>query len=234
MDTFAALVARDRRSDAPACRVGTGSHVYDYRRFCTTAWKVGNFLTHRGVRGGATVGVVADPNPKALLTILGAGLLGARSWLSPPREFEGRAIVAPGAAVREYDLPVGGQPIAFGETPDDHDVTDWETEVWSENPTMPPERPPAETVAVTDGGVECTQSELLTAAANVVAAGRITDADTVVLRASLADPRGVAAALAPLAAGAELVFPGDEVVGDVGIGADAPEERVVDLAAATP
>ncbi len=235
METVGALLDRERRSDAAACRVGTSSHVYDYRRFCTTAWKVGNFLRGRGVRAGVTVGVAADPNPKALLSVLGAGLLGATVRLDPSRAFDGRAVVAPLARIDSYDLPAGAQRVAYGDDPDDPALDHWETGVWSENPTMPPEAPGPEGAFLVDEASTVSQGAVLRAAADVATRGELTAATTACLRARPDDARAVAGALAPLTVGAELLFPGDDATGDVAVvdvadgETDVPESRRVAL-----
>jgi hypothetical protein len=230
MESVADLVARDRRSDAPACRVGASSHVYDYRRFCTTAWKAGNVLRHWGVREGVNVGVVPVPNPKAVLSVLGASLLGATVHLDPPGSFDGRAIVAPVDEIGGFDLPTGGQYVAFGGEPDDPAVEHWEQEVWSENPVLPPEAPGPDAPLLVDGDDTWTHGDVVGAAAELADDHDLDGGTTVCLRASLADSRAFAAALAPLAGGGELVFPGDDVVCDVGVGEDVPESRALSLA----
>jgi hypothetical protein len=58
------LLARERRSERVACRVGD-ARSYDYDRFLTTAWQAGNYLRHLGVREGVAVGVAADPISEA-------------------------------------------------------------------------------------------------------------------------------------------------------------------------
>jgi len=232
METVAALLARERRSEAPACRVGASSHVYDYRRFCTTAWKVGNFLRGRGVRAGVTVGVAAAPNPKALLSVLGAGLLGATVRLDPPRTFDGRAVVAPLDEVDAFDLPAGAQRIAYGDDPENPRVDHWESGVWSENPTMPPEAPGPDASFLTDGETTASQGAVLRGAGDVATRGEMDAATTACLRVRPASPRAVAGALAPLSVGGELLFPGDDVTGDCAVveaGAEAPESRRVAL-----
>jgi hypothetical protein len=232
MDTVAELLARERRSAAPACRVGESSHVYDYRRFHTTAWKVGNFLRHRGVRAGVTVGVAADPSPKALLTVLAVGLLGAEARLDPPASFDGRAVVVPADRVDGFELGPGGQRIVYGDEPDDPSIDHWESGVWSENPTMPPETADADGEFVGDGGETASQAAVLTGARDVVERGGLDAETTACLRAPLASPGAVAGALAPLSAGGELLFPGDDAVGDVAVGGtDPPEPRAVALPA---
>ena len=42
-DVLGDIVGRDRRSTDPALRAPSAGRLYDYRRFCTNAWKVGNF-----------------------------------------------------------------------------------------------------------------------------------------------------------------------------------------------
>jgi len=230
MDTVAELLARERRSAAPACRVGESSHVYDYRRFNTTAWKVGNYLRHEGVRGGVTVGVAADPNPKALLTVLGVGLLGAAVHLDPPKSFDGRAVVAPLEEIAGFDLEPGARRIAYGDDPDDPAVDHWEGGVWSENPTMPPEAPAPDTPLVTDGQRTASQAAVLSGARAAAERAALDEETTACLRAPPSTPAAIAGALAPLSAGAELLFPGDDAVGDVAIGGtDPPEPRAVAL-----
>ena len=80
METLGELLARERRSERVACRVGADTRRYDYGRFLTTAWQAGNYLRHLGVREGVVVGVADDPIPESLLAALGAGLLGATAW----------------------------------------------------------------------------------------------------------------------------------------------------------
>jgi len=230
MDTVADLLARERRSDSPACRVGESSHVYDHRRFNTTAWKVGNFLRHRGVRAGVTVGVAADPSPKALLTVLGVGLLGAEARLDPSESVDGRAVVVPVERVEAFDLGPGGQRIAYGGDPADPSVDHWESGVWSENPTMPPETAEAEAPFVADGAATASQAAVLAGARTVAERAGLDAETTACLRAPLASPSAVAGALAPLTVGGELLFPGDDAVGDVAVGGtDPPESRSVAL-----
>jgi acyl-coenzyme A synthetase/AMP-(fatty) acid ligase len=77
MEVLEDLVARDRRSEATALRVPAVGRSYDYRGFCTAAWKVGNLLRHLGVRHGSGVAIGDDPMPEAVLTLYGAACLGA-------------------------------------------------------------------------------------------------------------------------------------------------------------
>ena len=79
MNVLGDAIARDRRSDATALVAPAVGRRYDYRRFCTSAWKAGNFLRHIGVRGGAGVAIADDPLPEPVLTLYAAASLGAPS-----------------------------------------------------------------------------------------------------------------------------------------------------------
>mgnify|MGYP006291418933 FL=1 len=233
MDSFAALVGRDRRSEAIACRVGADSHVYTYDRFCTTAWKTAHVLRRLGVHEESIVGVVQAPDPKGLLAVLGTGLLGATARLDPPREFDGRALVAPVGAVGDYALPPGGQRVGYGSDPEDPTVAHYEEQVWGENPVLPPEAPgPEARVVIDDDGEAATQGDLLAAAQAVADRNGVDAETTVALRTQLSNARALAGALAPLVGGGTLVFPagegGEGAVCDLAIG-DGPEERTVSV-----
>ncbi|MFW6376860.1 MAG: hypothetical protein ACOC0F_02690 [archaeon] len=228
MHSFADLVARDRRTDAVACRVGADSQVYTYDRFCTTAWKTAHVLRRLGVHEDSVVGVVPAPDPKSLLAILGTGLLGATARLDPSREFDGRALVAPVEEVGDYALPPGGQRVGYGGDPEDPTVAHFEEQVWGENPVLPPEAPGPDARAVIDDAGEATQGDLLEAARTVADRQGIHEETTVSFRASLSDARALAGAFVPLVAGGTLVFVDDDgsVGADVSIG-DGPEARTI-------
>ncbi|WP_227131516.1 hypothetical protein [Halorubellus salinus] len=233
MDTLVDLVARSRRSDAPALRAPAHGQFYDYQRLCTTTWKTANFLHARGVRARSTVGVGDDPRAQPVLAVLGAALLGAKAYVGAPTNVDARAVVAHVDDVDDYDLEPGTQRIAYGGDHDDPDVYHFEGDIWSENPTMPPEadaRIPVNVALVT--GVEAlTHGELLTAAADAVDRLSLTADTEVAVRAPLSDPRAFAAGvLAPLSAGGTVVFPDDDTTADaavVGPDRDAPEDRVL-------
>jgi hypothetical protein len=229
MDTLWELLARERRSDRVACRVGTDTRQYDYNDFLTTAWQSGNYLRHLGVREGVAVGVADDPIPEALLAALGAGLLGARAWFGPPAGADLRAVVAPTAEIEAYGARPGRKRVAYGGDAGDPAVGRFEEGIWSENPTMPPERPGSETAVLTDGDRTFPQRELLAAASDLRDGGGIETGTNVVLRAPLADPRTVVGVFATLLAEGTIVCPetGDPD-GDVAIG-NGPESTVIEL-----
>ncbi len=231
MDALGDLVARDRRSDAPALTV-PDSRGYDYHRLCTTAWKTGNFLRHLGVREGVTVAVVTVPSAHPILGFLGATLLGAGVRFDPPKEIDARVLLAPTEQVGEYELPPGGQYVAYGDSPADPTVSHFETDVWSENPTFPETPVSSETVALT-GDTEITHAELLGAGERVADQWNLEPGDSVVVRAPLSDSRAVAAGIvAPLVAGGEIVLDTDRV-GDFAVGDDGdeiPEKTILRVA----
>jgi hypothetical protein len=246
MDTLGDLVARERRSGAPALVAsGDSAREFDYHRFCTTAWKTGNYLRRLGVRAseerasddadstGATVAVVPGRAPEAVLALLGTALLGARVRFDPPRDAPARVLVAPGDRIGEYDLPPGGQRIAYREEADDPAVAWFGESVWSENPAFPPTPVSPDAPALTDGNREFSHATLLSAAAAVTAERSLEPGDSVAVRAPLGDPRAVVAGvLAPLLAGAAILLPDGESAGTVAVvadGDDAPEDDALSV-----
>lgn len=233
METLVDLVARSRRSDAPALRAPAVDQFFDYQRLCTTTWKTANFLHARGVRERSTVGIGGDPCGEPVLSFLAAGLLGARAYVSPPPDVDARAVVAHVEAIDDYDLEAGTQRVAFGGEPSDADVYYFERDVWSENPTIPPEAEArsAINVALVHGGGAFTHGELLDVAADVGERLSLTSDTEVAVRAPLADPRALAGGvLAALAAGGTVVFPEEGTVADAAVCApetNAPESRTV-------
>jgi hypothetical protein len=210
MDVLGDLIARDRRSDAPALRHAPSGRAYDYRRFCTTAWKVGNFLRNEGVRGGMSVAVAADPVPEAVLTLYGAGSLGAGVAFGAGAA-DAKALVAPADAVEEMAAGPSTRRIAYGDEPADPSVAYFERDVWSENPTQPPDRvAPGDPLLRTDDGT-ITHGAALAAARAVVEARGLGAGSVVVVRAPLAHPGTVVAGLvAPVLAGGVVLLAGDD------------------------
>lgn len=223
-DEFAVLgdcVSRERRSDRPALRHPGSGRAYDWRRFCTTAWKVGNYLRNEGVREGAVVGVAADRVPEPVLTLLGASMLGATVWFDPPRTGEQgalKALVVPTADVDGYDYPAGTRYVAYGAEPADPSYAYFEREVWSENPTAPPDVVRPETDLLAAEGRTVSHGAVMDAARGVDEELGLGADDTVAVRGPLTHPGVVAAGIAaPLLAGGEILLPDDEVTGDCAI-----------------
>lgn len=235
MHVLGDLVARERRSDRPALRT-SGGRRYSYHDFCTTSYKAGNFLRYLGVRAGDTVAVEPDPLPEPILTFFGAVQLGAATRFDPSvsrrsdtaGEEPPRATVVPVDRESAFSLPPGHKLAVYGGSPESPQVAHWEQEVWSENPAFPPtEVDPASAALVGDDGA-ASHETLLAAARRVVAETGLGDHDEVAVRASLSEPAVVVAGvLAPLLAGATVVFPAADEVCDVAVG-DGPEAVVVD------
>jgi hypothetical protein len=235
MDALGDLVARDRRSADGALSAPRERRAYDYRRFCTTAWKTGNFWRRRGLHADATVAVADDPEPEAVFAFLGAALLGARTRFGAPGDVDARIAVAPRGTVDGYDLPPGGQRVAYGGPPDDPSVAHFERDVWSENPAFPETPVDPESIALVAAGDgsdrEYAHADLLPAARAVADDWSLAPGDEVAVRAPLADPGTiVAGVVAPLIAGAAILLPDDEAVGDYAVVSgsdDASESRTV-------
>lgn len=236
MDTIGELVARDRRSREPALRARTGVNTrYDYYQLCTTAHKTGNFLSHRGVRAGERVAVVASESGAPILSLFGAALLGACVRFDPPREVDARVLVAPADVIEAYDLPPSATRVAYDGESDDPAVESFGESVWSENPFCPtPPEVDSSTPFLLTGNRSYTHGELLSATERVVERRGIGAGDEVAIRASLSRPETVVAGvLAPLSAGATIVFPSAGTEADLAItetGDQVPEPATVELA----
>jgi acyl-CoA synthetase (AMP-forming)/AMP-acid ligase II len=236
MDVLGDLVARSRRSDAPALLAPALGRTYDYRRLCTNAWKVGNFLRHLGVRSGRTVALADDPAPEPVLSLFGGALLGASVRFDPPtdRPVDARALVVPFDRVAAYEVPPGTQRVAYGDAPEDPSVAYFERDVWSENPTEPPDRVAPGTTLLRTADATYTHRRVLAAAREVVDRWDLTAEDRVAVRAPLARPGAVVAGVvAPVLVGGSTVLAGADpstAVPDCGYAVaegDAPEAQVV-------
>lgn len=228
MEVLGDVVARDRRCEAPALRHALSGRAYDYRRFCTTAWKVGNFLRNEGVRAGMDVAVAAGPVPESVLGLYGAALLGAAVEFGPGAlHEETRALLAPTASLDEYDVGPRTRVVAYGAEPDDPAVAFFERDVWSENPTRPPDVVTSDRPLLRADGDAYAHATVLGGARRVVDEYALDRGTTVAVRAPLAHPGTVAAGLvAPILAGGEILFPGESAEGDLSVG-EGPEETVI-------
>jgi len=226
--TLTDLLSRERRSPDPALVHAPTGRRYDYRRALTSAWKVALFLRNEGVRGGMRVAVADDDAPEAVLSVLGAGLLGATVSFAPDCLDGLKALVAPTVRLGEFDADPGTRLVGYGSEPADPSVAYFERDVWSENPTLPPDRPAPDDPLLAADGATYGHAYLLRAATGVADIHEFTTGTEVVVRARLAHPGVlVAGVLAPLVAGAVSVVPDRETVGDVAVG-DGPEPVVVD------
>jgi acyl-CoA synthetase (AMP-forming)/AMP-acid ligase II len=233
MDVLGDAIGRERRSSEPALRAPAVGRNYDYRRFCTSAWKVGNFLRHLGVHNGVGVGVADDPLPEPVLTFYGAALLGGVVGFGPatdPGE-EVRALVVANADLDAYEADLSTKRVVYGEKPDDPSVSYFERDVWSENPTEPPDIVSPDDLVLRADGTAYTHAEVLEAAEAAVEQTALESADAVVVSGPLTDPGVVVAGLvAPVVvAGTIVIGPGAE--GDVVVGgteSDIDTDRILE------
>ena len=229
MDKLGDLVTRERRSDDTALVAPRENRRYDYHRFCTTAWKTGNFWRRRGVHDEATVAVADDPEPEVVFSFLGAALLGARTRFGLSDSLDARVVAAPSDEIGDYEVAPGCQRVGYGGPPDDPAVAHFERDVWSENPAFPETPVESEAVALVAGDEEFSHADLLGAGREVADDWDLEPGDEVAVRAPLARPGTVVAGVvAPLVAGAAICFPDGEATGDFAVAdSDAPEETVV-------
>jgi len=209
METLVDVVARSRRSEAPALRAPAVDQFFDYQRFCTTTWKAANFLHARGVRARSTLAAAADARAEPVLSVLAGALIGAKSFVGAPGDVDARAVVAHADDVGDYEVDPGSQRVAYGREPEEPDVYYFERDVWSENPTMPPEAHArtAVNVALVTGVRALTHGELLETAADAADRLSLTEDTEVAVRAPVSDPRAfVAGVLAPPSAGGTVLW----------------------------
>lgn len=220
METFAELLARDRRSDGLALRDPGGSGVeYSYHDLLTTAWKTGNYLRRCGVHEGSTVAVADEPGGPAILAFLGAALNGAVTRFDPPSEVDARVLVAPGEMVAEYDLPPGSTRLAYGDVPEDPGIDNMGRAVWSENPTFPDPAADADLPALVTDDRVFTVGTIFQGARDATRRLGLGTGEELAIRAPLARPGTVTAGLvAPLLVGATIVIPDEDTVADAAVG----------------
>ncbi|MFB6233241.1 MAG: hypothetical protein ABEH61_03185 [Haloarculaceae archaeon] len=244
METLADLLVRGRDRDGPVFDAPGRRTPYTYREFCTNAWKAGNLLRHYGVRSGSRVGLVVGPKSPTpgdepgvlgasadpLVALFGAGAVGATVDVSPEPPVDAGALIAPDAWLDRYEVAPGCSRLAYGGPPDAADVAHFERELWSENPTEPPDAVAATDTALATGATRFTHGDLLAGAESVRRSYDLGTGDVVVLDARLTAGGAVAAGVvAPLLAGATIRPPGPAtdddpayVVGGDGTSAGGP------------
>ncbi len=219
MDTLADLLAGGREREGPAIDAPGRTAPYTYREFCTNAWKAGNLLRHYGVRPDARVAVVVGPKEPTsadepgtlgtsadpLVALFGGAAVGATVDVTPESPVETRALVAPDAWLDRYDVAPGCSRLAYGGPPEEPDVANFERELWSENPTEPPDSVASDDVVLAAGTDRKTHRQLLATAESVVRDYDLAAGDSVGLAAPLTSARAVAAGVvAPLSVGATI------------------------------
>ena len=160
--------------------------------------------TSDGGSGEDAIGFLGAAEP--LLAILGGASVGATVDVRPAEPVESRALVAP--AWRSSETAPRCSTLAYGGPPEDPAVAHFEAELWSENPTAPPEHVDPEDPALRADEESYSHETLLAVAGDVVADHGLDDTSQVMLSASLTDPGAlVAGVLAPLSVGATVVLP---------------------------
>ena len=233
-ETLKELIAAAKDREGTVLDAAERSAPYSYREFATNCFKAGNLLGHYGVHPGATVTVAVGPKEapgdggaddgetsdggsgedaigflgaaEPLLAILGGASVGATVDVTPAEPVESRALVAP--AWRPSETAPRCSTLAYGGPPEDPAVAHFEAELWSENPTAPPEPVAATDPALRADGESYSHETLLAVAGDVVADHGLDETSRVLLSASLTDPGAlVAGVLAPLSVGATVVLP---------------------------
>jgi len=223
MDTLTDLAATAKARSGTVIDAAGRAAPYSYDEFGTNSFKAGNLLGHYGVHPGGTVAVIVGPKdapsdgaaPAAipdsadpLLALLGGASLGATVDLTPIAPVDARALVRPDW----QDIAVEPQcsVLAYGGPPTDPAVTHFERELWSENPTEPPESVESDDPAVRIDGEQFTHAQLLETSNAVVDAHGLDETSRVLLATGLTEPGAlVAGVLAPLVSGGTILFPGE-------------------------
>ncbi|CCC40766.1 acyl-CoA synthetase family protein [Haloquadratum walsbyi] len=231
------IMDRNRRNGTIALRADAADRYYTYRDFITTSYKSGNVIRYLGGRSGDEMLLVPDPLPEPVLAFYGAAQLGIATrfdktvQLNHSTEELPRVVLAPSTQEEAYELPPGHNLAVYGDSPTETETTHWETEVWSENPAIHPTSVAPSDIALNADKQTYTHEELITAAVRVVDRVNITPGADVVVRESLMNPHVVVAGLiAPLLAGATIVFPDETTTGEIGVSTDTvPEPKQIDL-----
>ena len=215
MDVVGDVLARDRRSRDLAI-VTPDERERTYHDLITNAYKAANVLRYLGAREGATVAVHPDPGFHPMVAFLGAAGLGAPVRFDTQAGIDAgdRVVLVPTDDEPTADPAPGTNLAVFGGPPTRPETTHWEQELWSENPGMVPSTvTPTDPIVCGPDGPVSHRRLLALADAATEAAG--IDADTrVVVRASVTDPRALAAGVvAPLVAGGAVVLIDDPSAG---------------------
>jgi hypothetical protein len=255
-ETLKDLVVAAQEHEGTVLDAADRSAPYSYREFATNCFKAGNLLGHYGVHPGSTVTVAVGPKKEPaepeddgamntmagdaamgypdsadpLLAILGGASVGATVDLTLMTPVESRALVHPAWCV--YEKTPRCSLLAYGGPPSEPAVAHFEAELWSENPTVPPEPVAADDPALLAAGETYTHRTLLAVADDIADSYGLDGTSRVALSAGLTEPGAlVAGVLAPMVAGATVLLPGGPPQTDVptatGDGTEEPALRVV-------
>jgi hypothetical protein len=221
METLKDLAAAAKGRNGTVIDAADRATPYSYDEFGTNSFKAGNLLGHYGVHPGGTVAVVVGPKdppsdgaaPAAipdsadpLLALFGGVSVGATVDLTPREPVDARALVRPDW--QEMAVEPQCSVLAYGGPPTAPSITHFEQELWSENPTEPPEPVESDNSAVRVGGETFTHAHLLAVSRAVVESHGIDETSRVLLATGLAEPGAlVAGVLAPLVSGGTILLP---------------------------
>jgi hypothetical protein len=225
MNTLADLVAAGRERDGTAIDAHGRTAPYSYRDLCTNVWKTANLVGHYGTHPGSEVAVVPGPkevtqpdwpadagrldSADPVLAVLGAALRTATVTMTPAQPVQARTLVVPAGWHEVFDTAPQCSVLAYGGPPADPAAVHFEAELWSENPTEPPEQVDPDTPALR-AEETYTHGDLVTAAERVVERHGLGASSHVGLVADLRTPGAlVAGVLAPLSVGATVVLADD-------------------------
>lgn len=208
MNVIDDLLARGRRSRNAALET-VGGRERTYYDLITNAHKAANVFRYLGVRRGSTVAVDPMPRFHTILAFLGAAALGAAVRFDPTAGIEAgdRAVLINVTDEPRTDPKPGTNLVVFGGPPERPETTHWETELWSENPMMPPTSvDPDDTVMIHESTI-INQGRLFELARSITNEYAVNAGTRVVLRTNFAERGAVAAGLvAPLSSGATTVL----------------------------
>jgi len=223
METLKDLAAAAKNRSGTVIDAADRSTPYSYDEFGTNSFKAGNLLGHYGVHPGGTVAVAVGPKERPsdgaapaaipdsadpLLALLGGVSIGATVDLTPEQPVDARALVR--ADWQEMAVEPQCSVLAYGGPPTDPSVTHFERELWSENPTEPPESVESDDQAVRIDSETFTHAQLLDVSRNIVESNGLDETSRVLLAAGLTEPGAlVAGVLAPLVSGGMILFPGE-------------------------
>lgn len=127
---------------------------YTEEVFYTTCHKTANLLNHLGVREGGRVAVSPAPVPENVFGFFGACLVGAETRFVRNGEVDADVLICDDAGLNDYDVPASCRVLVHGDGTAPTGATEFDREIWGENPVFPSElSPDGDPVVVSDGPV---------------------------------------------------------------------------------
>lgn len=189
-----------QRAPNDGVALATETKEYNEETFYRTCHKTANLLNHLGVREGGGVVVSPAAVPENVFGFLGACLVGAATSFDDGGSVEADALVCAGDRLDAYDVPASCSVLAHGEAP--RRATNFEREIWGENPVFPPDIVADADAVVLTGGR--TTRELVEDAREVVDERNLWNGDEVYVEKL--DEEGARSVVAALLARATVVL----------------------------